>query len=366
MSDNTDLYKTVDQMMQSGKGILAADESDGTAGKRLAMVGLPNKEGNRQDFRELLFTAPGIEEFISGVILYDSTIKQDTDQGIPFPDILASKGMVPGIKVDTGVREFYNFEGEMVTQGLDDLSERLEEYYKLGARFAKWRAIVTIGDEIPSDECLDINAVMLARYASIAQANGIVPMVEPEVIFAGNHSLKDAEEATTRALMSLFTKLKFYKVDLKATILKTSMVLAGDAYKEQTSPEEVAGATLRTLRLSVPYETGGIVFLSGGQASKRATENLNAIIKMGKQPWPISSSFSRALEEPFLTVWQGKRENEKKAQEALLYRAKMNGLAGKGMYNPDKDKQGKKNRENVKNGGGNGESVVNGESVESG
>jgi len=343
MRDNTDLYKTVDQMMQSGKGILAADESDGTAGKRLAMVGLPNQPGNRQDFRELLFTAPGIEEFISGVILYDSSINNTTDQGVPFVDVLASKGIVPGIKVDTGSRELYNFEGEVVTQGLDDLGDRFSEYYKLGARFAKWRAVVTIGQNTPTDACLDINATMLARYASIAQAEGIVPMVEPEVIFAGSHSIKEAEEATTKALLALFSKLKMYRVDLKGVILKTSMVLAGDTFKEQSSPEEVADSTLRTLRLAVPYETGGVVFLSGGQSPKRATENLNAVIKAGEQPWPISSSFSRALEEPFLTAWQGKSENEKEAQHALLYRAKMNGLAGVGKYDAEKDKQGKKN-----------------------
>lgn len=335
--DNNDLYKIVAQMMQSGKGILAADESDPTAGKRLDSVGLPNEPEHRQDFRELLFTAPGIEEYISGVIMYDSSIKNTTDDGIPFPDVLTARGIVPGIKVDMGKGPLHGFPGEVVSQGLDNLAERFKEYYALGARFAKWRAVITIGDGIPTDECIEINAVMLTRYASLAQEAGIVPMVEPEVIFAGDHSIKDAEMATTRTIQILFHTLQKYRVDLKGLILKTSMVLAGDQYKEQSSPEEVAGATLRTLHLGVPYETGGIVFLSGGQSPKRATENLNAIGKMGEQPWPITSSFSRALEEPVLTAWQGKPENIEKAQKALLHRAKMNSLAQQGKYDKTND-----------------------------
>lgn len=337
MRDNADLYTVVSQLMQDGKGILAADESDGTAGKRLQMVGLPNQPGNRQDFRELLFTAPGIEEFLSGVILYDSSIKNSTDAGMPFPDVLAARGIVPGIKVDMGTRPLSNFPDEVVTQGLDDLGKRFEEYYALGARFAKWRAVITIGENIPTDECLEINAVMLARYAEIAQANNIVPMVEPEVIFAGGHTLERAEAVTTRTLQILFASLRKYKVDLKALILKSSMVLAGDSHKEQTSPEEVAGATLRTFHLSVPFEVGGIVFLSGGQSPKRATENLNAIAKMGKQPWPITFSYSRAIEEPVLTAWQGKSENIGAAQKAMLRTVKINSLAQQGKYITEKD-----------------------------
>ena len=336
---NEDLYKIVAQMMQSGKGLLAADESNNTAGKRLEMVHLPNEPENRKDFRELLFTAPGIEEYISGVIMYDSSIKNTTDDGIPFPDVLTARGIVPGIKVDMGTKPLEGFPEEVVTQGLDDLDERFKEYYALGARFAKWRAVVTIGESIPTDECLEANAVMLARYVAIAQSAHIVPMVEPEVIFAGNHSIARAEEVTTRTIQILFHALRKYRVDLKGLILKTSMVLAGDAYKEQSSAEEVAGATLRALHLGVPHETGGVVFLSGGQSPKRATENLNAIAKMGKQPWPISSSYSRALEEPVLTAWQGKPENIEKAQKALLFRAKMNGLAQQGKYDPAEDKQ---------------------------
>lgn len=339
MRDNADLYTIVSQLMQSGKGILAADESDPTAGKRLDMVNLPNLPGNRQDFREILFTAPGIEEYLSGVILYDSSIKNTTDHGVPFPDVLAARGIVPGIKVDMGTRELYNFPGEEVTQGLDDLEDRLREYFKLGARFTKWRAVITIDEQIPTNECLEINAVMLARYSAIVQSCGMVPMVEPEVMFPGNHNIARAEEVTTRTLQILFGTLKKYRVDLKALILKSSMVLAGDASKEQSSAQEVAGATLRTFHLSVPHEVGGIVFLSGGQSTKRATENLNAIAQLGNQPWPITFSYSRAIEEPVLLAWQGKPENIAEAQKALLYRVKLNGLAQQGKYDPKRDKK---------------------------
>ena len=332
-----DLYVTVKQLMQDGKGILAADESDGTAGKRLAMVDLPNEPEHRRTFRELLFTAPGIEEFLSGAILYDSSMRNSTSEGIPFPDILAARGIIPGIKVDKGTKDIEGFPGEVVTQGLDDLLDRCKEYYTLGARFTKWRAVITITDDIPTDACIEMNAVMFARYAQIAQAAHLVPIVEPEIIFAGNHSLARAEEVTMRTLQILFATLRQYKVDLKGLILKTSMVLAGDQYKAQSTPEEVADATLRAFHLSVPHDVGGIVFLSGGQAAKRATENLNAIAKMGKQPWLISSSFSRALEEPFLTAWQGKDENAEAAQKALLFRARMNSFAQKGMYDKTKD-----------------------------
>jgi len=332
-----DLYVTVRQLMQEGKGILAADESDGTAGKRLEMVDLPNEPEHRRTFRELLFTAPGIEEFLSGAILYDSSIRNSTSDGVPFPDVLAARGIIPGIKVDKGTQPLEGFPDEVVTQGLDDLAERFKEYYMLGARFAKWRAVITISEDIPTDACIEMNAVMLARYAQLAQAAHIVPIVEPEVIFAGSHSLARAEEVTMRTLQILFATLRQYKVDLKGLILKTSMVLAGDQYKEQSTPQEVADATFRTLHLGVPHDVGGIVFLSGGQTAKRATENLDAIAKMGKQPWPISSSFSRALEEPVLTAWQGKEENTEVAQKALLFRTRMNSFAQKGMYDKAKD-----------------------------
>ena len=338
MKKNTKLYETVAALMASGKGILAADESDATAGKRLQMVHLPNKEENRQDFRELLFTAPGIEEYLSGVILYDSTMRTGTDDGIPFPDVLTAKGMVPGIKVDLGTVDLHGFKGEVVSQGLDNLAERFAEYYDLGARFAKWRAVITIDDEdVPTDASITMNAIFLARYAQLAQAAGIVPMVEPEVIYAGDHSLTRAEQVTTRTLQILFQTLQNYRVDLEGLILKSSMVLAGDMHSEQSTPEQIANATLRTFHMSVPHEVGGIVFLSGGQTPKRATENLNAIAKLGDQPWPITFSYSRAIEEPFLMTWQGKSENIGEAQKMLLHVAKMNSLASLGRYDGTKD-----------------------------
>jgi fructose-bisphosphate aldolase class I len=332
MNKHTKLYETAAALLAPGKGILAADESDGTAGKRLAMVRLDNTPDNRQIFRELLFSAPGIEEFVSGVIMYDSSIRNATKDGTPFPDVLVSKGMIPGIKVDRGRKVHHHFKDEDITQGLDELDERFSEYYDLGARFAKWRMVVTIDeDKIPTYETVKMNCVMMTRYAQFAQAAGIVPIVEPEVIHAGDHSLAKAELETTRTLQILFQTLQEYKVDLAGLILKSSMVLAGDKCKDQTSPEEVAQATLRTFNMSVPHECAGIVFLSGGQSPQRSTDNLNAIGKLsGTQPWPITFSFSRALEEPFLNAWEGKPENAAVAQQALLAVCKQNSLAAQG------------------------------------
>jgi fructose-bisphosphate aldolase class I len=265
--------------------------------------------------------------------MYDSSIKNHTDDGIPFADVLTAKGIVPGIKVDRGTRPFEGFKGEVVTQGLDDLAERFAEYYDLGARFAKWRAVYTIDEErTPTEECIEANSIMLARYAQIAQAAGIVPMVEPEVIHAGDHSLERAEVVTTKVLQHLFHTLIRYQVDLPGLILKSSMVLAGDVHADQTEPDAVANATLRTFHLSVPHEVGGIVFLSGGQSPERSTENLNAIGQQSAQPWPITFSFSRALEEPVLKAWGGKPENVSAAQAALLETAKNNALAAQGKY----------------------------------
>ncbi|HEU4677279.1 MAG TPA: class I fructose-bisphosphate aldolase [Candidatus Paceibacterota bacterium] len=335
--ENENLYKTVAQLMQAGKGILAADESDSTAGKRLAIAKLPNQPGNRQDFRELLFTAPGIEEFLSGIILYDTTLRESTDQGVPFVDVLTARGIVPGIKVDKGTRPLPQFPDEVVTHGLDGLDERFKEYYEIGARFAKWRAVVTIGDTIPTDAALEMNADRMAEYALLSQAAGLVPMVEPEVMFPGTHSLEVAEEVTTRTLTILFKKLREFRVDLKGLLLKSSMVLAGDRHPDQSTPDEVAAATLRTFKLSVPREVGGIVFLSGGQTPKRATENLQAIAAFGPQSWPITFSYSRAIQEPVLVAWQGKPENVGAAQKTLLQYVKQNGLAQLGKYETSKD-----------------------------
>lgn len=326
------LYETVAALMADGKGILAADESDGTAGKRLDMVGLPNEPEHRQTFRELLFTAPGIEEYLSGVIMYDSSIKNQTKDGTPFTDVLMAKGILPGIKVDTGTRPLEGFKDEVVTQGLDNLADRFGVYYEMGARFAKWRAVITIGKNMPSQQCMEMNAIMMTRYAEMAQAANIVPIVEPEVIFAGEHTIEEAEIATTQTLQVLFSTLLRYKVDLQGVILKSSMVLAGQDNKEQSTAAEVANATIRTFKNSVPHSTGGIVFLSGGQTPKRATQNLQAIAELGEQPWPITYSYSRAIEEPFLTTWQGKEENAKQAQQVLLETVKQNSLAQQGKY----------------------------------
>ena len=337
MNKHAKMYEVVASLMAPGKGILAADESDGTAGKRLEVVHLENTPENRQDFRELLFTAPEIEKYLSGVIMYDSSIKNSTDDGTPFPDVLMAKGILPGIKVDMGTTPLDGFEDELVTQGLDGLAERMEEYYDLGARFAKWRSVITIDDNIPSEQCLEMNAIMLARYAQIAQRFGIVPIVEPEVIFAGSHDIARAEMVTTKTLQILFQTLIRYKVDLEALILKSSMVLAGDMHNEQSTAEQIANATLRTFHMSVPHEVGGIVFLSGGQSPKRATQNLNAISNLGTQPWPITFSYSRAIEEPFLVAWKGKPDNADEAQKVLLHACKMNSLAVQGKYDASKE-----------------------------
>ena len=331
MKTNTKLYETAAALLASGKGILAADESNGTAGKRLDMVRLENTPENRQAFREILFTAPGIEEYVSGVIMYDSSIRNTTKDGTPFTDVLIAKGIIPGIKVDRGVKDHDHFRGEVVTQGLDDLSDRFAEYYSMGARFAKWRMVVNIdGDETPTYETVKMNCMQMARYAQLAQVNGIVPIVEPEIIHAGDHSLQKAEIETTRTLQILFQILQEYRVDLSGLILKSSMVLAGDKHTEQTSAQEVAQATLRTFHMSVPHECAGIVFLSGGQSPERSTENLNAIALMGSQPWPITFSFSRALEQPVLDAWGGRPENVDAAETALLEVTKRNSAASLG------------------------------------
>jgi len=332
MKNNTKLYETAAALLASGKGILAADESDGTAGKRLDMVRLENTPENRQTFREILFTAPGIEAYVSGVIMYDSSIRNETRDGTPFTDVMIAKGIIPGIKVDTGVNDHEGFKGEVITQGLDDLADRFAEYYAMGARFAKWRMVVDIDTgETPTYETIKMNCMQMARYAQLAQAAGIVPIVEPEVIHAGDHSLATAELETTRTLQILFQTLQEYRVDLAGLILKSSMVLAGDKHPEQTSAQEVAQATLRTFHMSVPHETAGIVFLSGGQTPERSTDNLNEIAKMGQQPWPITFSFSRALEQPVLDAWGGKPENEDAAKAALLEVTKQNSAASLGQ-----------------------------------
>lgn len=332
---SVDLQTIAKKMMERGKGLLAADESTGSANeKRLALVGIEGTEENRRRFREIMFTAPGIEQYLSGVILYEETLHHTTStKQIPLGDVLIARGIIPGIKVDKGLRPLPGFdEKEKVTQGLDDLALRLAEYHKLGCRFAKWRAAFPISDTLPSNEVVKINAVMHARYASLCQETGIVPIVEPEVLYPGTHTLERAEEVTTHVLKVLMETLAEYRVDLTGTILKSSMVLAGKEVEAQSTPEEVAEATLRTFKNAVPAEIAGIVFLSGGQGAEQATKNLNAIAKGNDGPWPITFSYSRAIQMPMLETWCGDEANVEAAQKVLLEKCKENSQASIGEY----------------------------------
>lgn len=318
-----------------GKGILAADESTSTMNKRLAAIGVAEEPEMRRKYRQLLFTAPDIEQYLTGTIMYDSSVRNHTDDGTPFVDALIAKGVVPIIKVDKSTTEHTGFPDEVVTEGLDGLFERLEEYYELGARAAKWRAVFQISNTTPTDQNILFDCVTLARYAALCQKAGIVPMVEPEVLLTGPHSIVRSEEVTGNVVKKLFQVLEWYKVDLSGVILKTSMVLAGSEYEIESTPEEVAEATARMLAASVPKETAGVVFLSGGQSWQRATMNLNAFSKLEADlPWPTTFSFSRAIEEPILEAWKGKEENVAAAQKVMLHRLKMNALAEQGAYNP--------------------------------
>jgi fructose-bisphosphate aldolase, class I len=336
MIDLQKLHATAKALVVPKKGILAADQSPESMNRQLKAVGVPEEAEMRRLYRQLLFTTPGIEKFVTGVIMHDGTIRNHSDDGVVFADLLISKGIIPIIKVDKGTVPHTNFPGEVVTQGLDDLAKRLEEYYNMGARAAKWRMVVTIGEATPTIENLRFDSVMLARYAALCQEAGIVPMVEPEVLHVGSHDLKRAEAVTTQTLQILFDALHEQKVDNKGLILKSSMVLAGSEYSEQTSAQDVALATLRTFKNAVPEDVGGIVFLSGGQTPERSTLNLDAIAEQEAQrsdlPWEFAFSYSRALEEPVLETWRGKEENVAAAQEALLKRLKLNSLADVGEY----------------------------------
>lgn len=332
MDNTAELRAIVSALLSPGKGILAADESTRTMDARLEAVGAPTTDEVRRTYRELLFTAPGIEKYLSGVILYDSTIRGETADGVPFADLLTARGIIPGIKVDRGTVPLDGFRDELVTEGLDGLAVRLKEYRTLGARFTKWRMVVPVEDALPTVQALRLNAVLLARFAALSQNAGLVPIVEPEVLHHGTHTLARAQEVTTLALQTLFAMCTEYRVDLSTLILKSSMVLAGDTAREQTSPDAVADATLRTFREAVPKEVPGIVFLSGGQTPKRATENLQAIARQGAQPWKLTFSYSRALEEPVLAAWQGNEANRDAAQRALLHRLELNAKAQQGTY----------------------------------
>jgi fructose-bisphosphate aldolase, class I len=330
----SDLEQTAHALVAPGKGILAADESDGTIAKRFDAIGLDSTEEHRRAYRELLFTTPGVEEHVSGVILFDETIRQSTADGEPFAKLLDRRGIVPGIKVDRGAKPLALAPGEKVTEGLDGLRGRLEEYRELGARFAKWRAVITIGDSIPSETCIWVNAHALARYAALVQEAGLVPIVEPEVLMDGTHTLERSYAVTSRTLHAVYTELHDQRVGLEGTLLKPNMVLSGYESPEQASVEEVARETVRCLRHRVPAAVPGIVFLSGGQTDEAATGHLNELNRLGPHPWELSFSYGRALQAPVLQTWRGDPANVEAAQAAFLHRARMNGLARTGSYEP--------------------------------
>jgi fructose-bisphosphate aldolase, class I len=334
-----DLESTAAALVAEHKGILAADESDGTIKKRFDSIGVESTEENRRAYRELLFATEGVEEFISGVILFDETIRQSASDATPFPQLLESRGIIPGIKVDTGAKPLANAPGETITEGLDGLRQRFEEYRGLGARFAKWRATYSIGDHIPSEYCVWTNAHALARYAALSQEAGLVPIVEPEVLMDGDHTIESSFEATSRVLHAVFTELRDQRVHFEGILLKPNMVLSGYECPEQASHDEVAEQTLRCFRRHVPAAVPGIVFLSGGQSDEDATANLNAMNAHDPHPWELSFSYGRALQAPALKAWRGDPANVEAAQKAFYRRAKFNGAARSGSYAPEMERE---------------------------
>ena len=329
-----ELESVARSLVAPGRGILAADESAPTIEKRFKAIDVPSTEENRRAYRELLFTAPGIAEFISGVILYDETIRQRSSDGTPFTKVLERQGIVPGIKVDEGAKALAGFPGEKITEGLDGLRRRLPEYRALGARFAKWRAVIDIGTGIPTRYCIEANAHALARYAALCQEAGLVPIVEPEVLMDGAHTIERCEEVTTEVLSRVYVELTAHRVALEGTLLKPNMVVSGKGCPTQAEAAQVAEATVRTLARVVPPAVHGIVFLSGGQTPRLATENLGAMTAMGKHPWELSFSYGRALQDPVLKAWRGEPAKIPAAKEAFLHRAKLNGAARRGNYSP--------------------------------
>ncbi len=328
-----ELETTAQAMVADGKGILAADESTGTIQKRFDSIGADCTEDNRRDYREMLFRASdAMTNYISGVILYDETLRQNAKDGTPISQIISDTGAIPGIKVDTGAKELAGCPGEKVTEGLDGLRERFAEYYDLGARFAKWRAVITIGDGIPSRTCIQTNAHALARYAALAQEAKIVPIVEPEVLMDGPHDIARCFEVTEAALNALYSELYTQKVHLEGTILKPNMVLSGTECGTQAGVEEVAEQTVKCLKRAVPSAVPGLCFLSGGQSDEDATAHLSAMNEMFDMPWKLSFSYGRALQAAALKAWGGKAENEAAAQSAFSHRAKMNSLAATGEW----------------------------------
>ena len=337
--DKTLLSKTAAAMVARGRGVLAADESSGTCEKRFKSVNVECTEESRRVYRGLLFSTPGAEQYVSGVILFDETIRQKTNDGVPFPAYLAGKGILPGIKVDKGAQDLALCPGEKVTEGLDGLRARLAEYFKLGARFAKWRAVITIGAGIPSHACLYANAHALARYAALCQEASIVPMIEPEVLLDGGHSVERCEEVTEATLRATYAACAAHHVAVEHLILKTSMVVSGKEHARQAPVDEVAERTVRVLKRTVPAAQPGIVFLSGGQSDEAATAHLNAMASMRGLPWPLTFSYSRALQNAALKTWRGEAKNAGAAQKAFHHRAHMNGLASMGKWKPELERQ---------------------------
>jgi fructose-bisphosphate aldolase, class I len=327
------MQETARELVAPGKGILAADESSGTIKKRFDQIGVESTEDNRRAYRQLLFTTPGLGDHISGVILFDETIRQSTDDGTRLTEVLEKAGVIPGIKVDTGAKPLALFEGETVTEGLDGLRERLAEYGDLGARFAKWRATYFIGTGFPTDFAVLANGHAMARYAALCQEASIVPIVEPEVLMDGDHDIASCEDATGRALRALYEQMSAHRVDLAGTLLKVNMVVPGKDAATQVDDTAIAEATLRTLTAHVPEEVPGIVFLSGGMTDEEATSRLNEINRLGG-PWEISFSYGRALQAQPLRAWGGDADNLEAAQAALAHRARMNGLARDGDWSP--------------------------------
>ena len=337
--DVQQLQSTAQALVAEGKGILAADESDRTIKKRFDSIGVESTEDNRRAYRELLFTTEGAEEFISGVILFDETIHQSAEDGTPFPKLLDDRGIIPGIKVDKGTKPLALAGDETITEGLDGLRERFEEYRELGARFAKWRATYSIDAEKPSEYCVWTNAHALARYAALCQEADLVPIVEPEVLQDGTHTIEQSRKATGRVLQAVYTELHDQRLDFRGTLLKPNMVLSGYDASDRASVDEVAEVTLECFYKHVPAAVPGVVFLSGGQSDEDATAHLNAMNARGPHPWQLSFSYGRALQAPALKAWVGKPENVEAAQRAYYHRAKMNGAARTGMYAPEMERE---------------------------
>ena len=334
MSLNT-LEEIANYIVSDGKGILAADESNPTCGKRFDSIGVESTETNRRDYREMLFRASGMQDNIGGVILFDETIRQNAEDGTSLVELIKHQGALPGIKVDKGLAPLESSPEETVTQGLDGLDERCKEYVSLGAKFTKWRAVIKISESLPTEECIEANMQALAKYAKIVQNNNMVPMVEPEVLMDGSHTIDQCYETTSKSLKSLFRCLKEECVNIAGTILKPNMVTSGSTAESQATAQKVAEMTVKCLNENVPSDLPGVTFLSGGQSDVDATAHLDAMNKIGGFPWKLSFSYGRALQQPSLKAWLGKEENVSLAQDALSHRALMNKLAANGAWNPE-------------------------------